>query len=546
METIKELLNKLKTWQKITFAAVLVLLIGSVFFFANAKPKQEVLYSNLTPSDSKSIMKELSQMGIDFTSQDDGATLYIDGENKSSARMKLAVLGLPSEGNPGLNRLDEMKLGETKYDKQRRFERAIREQIENDLVMGFDGINSASVALSINQGDRLFEEDASSKATVSLAIQKGSSLNESQIQGIQNFVSANIENMEPGNVVVLDDKGNILSMDMDSDIGSVAGYAKQSQILVETEKRIKDDIMKSLSSIFGYDHVRVNVRADVNFDEIVQNIEKYDPEGTLISNQKNKHQIAKTDGETSIVPGTEVNGEVPEYEIEDVTGDANYLEKKEEIIENFEVGKTIETIKKNPELTNLNVVAWIDKMMTEQEVAVMQKAVAVAAGITGENENGTFNNGSVEIIPVIFNQNMVGEQTDEIPTADAAESKKMTVWLFVLLGAGFVLVALFIWLNLRKKEEMFRLEEELETMDDRVSLSSDAAEEEGVEFGGSLANGANLMDSLSEGKSSKDSMLFSEEEMTDQQRILSDEARKAAEDHPERTADYLKKLINEG
>ena len=123
-------------------------------------------------------------------------------------------------------------------------------------------------AVTINQGDRLFEESEDSKATVSLEILKGRELSASQIKGVQNYVAANIENMQPENVVVLDNKGNILNEGLeDGSLASTEGYSKQIQIMNETESRIKEDIMKSLTSIFGADHVKVNVRADINFDE---------------------------------------------------------------------------------------------------------------------------------------------------------------------------------------------------------------------------------------------------------------------------------------
>lgn len=547
MEMIKELIGKLKTWQKIAFVVIVVLVIASVWIFSVAKPKSEILYSDLTQNDSKSIMKELSQMGVNFTSSDGGTTILVTDENVADIRMKLAIAGLPSEGNPGLNRLEDMKLGETKYDKEKRYERAIREQIENDLVNGFDGIESATVAITINQGDRLFEESAKSKATVSLGILKGKELSPSQVKGIQNYVSANIENMEPEDVVVLDNKGNILSNGLeDGGYASTEGFSKQMKIVTETESRIKDDIMKSLTSIFGYEHVRVNVRADINFDEIVQNIEKYDPEGTLISRQENNKQIVKTDGVINIEPGTENNGDVPNYQVEDIEGDVSYLENTNDIIENFEVGKTLETIKKNPELTNLNVVTWVDKMMTQQEVEVLENAVAVAAGIRDLDGDGVFDNGVVEVIPVIFNQNVVNDPAGG-DKEEVIADKNIAVWIYIFVGAGIILVALFAWLTFRKHEDVYVDEhgnlvskDGLMTLGDIQDTNAEDDDEEGTRISEELA------EKLGESKKPMDSLLFDEIELTEQQRRLSEEAKKAAEEYPERTAEYLKRLINEG
>lgn len=550
MNGLKEMLKKVKAWQLAVFFVALVGLIALVVVLNTSSDKYKVLYSELNKDDSRAIMTELGLMGVDYTTQNMGSQILVLSNKVSETRMKLATLGLPSAGNPGLDRLENSQLGETKYDKEKRFERALKEQIENDLVQGFHGIDSAKLALTLQEADRLFESSGQSKATVSLNLRQGVKLSESQVQGIQNYISGNIKNIETLDVVVLDEKGSILSQNAQGFGGSVnGGFSKQMQIVSETEGRIKNDIMQSLSTIFGYEHVRVNVRADINFDEIVRNIEKYDPEGTLVSSHRKNEETIKTDPAPDYEPGTDTNGDVPDYELEDINGNTVYQNATEEVIENFEVGKTVETIKKNPELSNLSVVAWIDKMMSDEDVQRMERAIATAAGVKDLDNDGVFDTGTVQVVPVIFNQNTQNVPEDDIKQGKEqgdllANNKKMTVWIYILIGGAFVLLSLFAILNTRKKGFD---QHEFSSSENKVKLSDEQESAENEE-GSSDVSGASsedLMDGLSSNSHNAEG-LYEQDEKTERQRILTEEATRTAEENPERTADYLKKLINEG
>ena len=186
--------------------------------------------------------------------------------------------------------------------------------------------------------------------------------------------------------------------------------------------------------------------------------------------------------------------------------------------------------------------------MTQEEVDVLENAVAVAAGIRDLNGDGTLDNGVVEVIPVIFDQNTANDPNAE-SDAELATDKNIAVWIYIFIGAGIILVALFAWLTVRKREDVYVDEDgNLISKDGLLTLGDIQESElgEAEEDAEALKLTEELNEKLGEQKSALDSMLFNETELTEAQRRLSEEAKKAAEEHPERTAEYLKRLINEG
>lgn len=466
MNNIKQLFNQLKPWQKYMLGVIIVAVIGIYMVLKmDTSGTKKVLYNNLSTQDSADIINELIKMGIDYESQESGATVLVASDNISALRISLAAKHLPSSGTPGLESLDSSSIGDTKADKDRKYERALKGQLETDLVRGIEPISTANVQLAIAETASLFETTGiNSKATVAISAKTGMHLTDVQVAGIQNFVSGAVKNMEAKDVVVVDNKGNILSENAaNGTTNSTSGLSKQQQIIEQTENRIKSDIIASLSKVYGFDHVTLNVRADINFDEVLRNIEKYDPQGTLVSRDRETETAQKNNTEGSTAAGTEANGSVPGYTNTDQGATAELIQNSEKIIENFDVGKTVETIKKNPNLTNLNVVAWIDKTMGEEEVEKLRTAIAVAAGLKSFNNDGTYTNGNVEVMSVTFNQNQSvispGEGTGEDEANEILWYQDSKFIYSAISGLGvLVLLMIFILILLgRRKKDRYVL-----------------------------------------------------------------------------------------
>lgn len=555
MEKLKEIWKNLDNKWKYLISVFIVAIITIVSVLSLKVDTFQPLYTNLEQSELNTITQELSMMGVEYQFNAETGTITIDATQIPSVRMKLAGKGLPTSGKPGFELFDTNSLGATKFDKSVKYSRALIGDIQNTIIRGIDGVERTEVRLPLIEESSIFEEKKEMKATVILGFRSGVQLDASQIKGIQHIVSGSVKDLKPEDVVVLDEKGTMISEFEEGNFNIGSGFGKQLEIINETEKRLKTDIMKSLSTIFGYDHVRVNVKAEINFDEIIRNIERYDPEGTIVSRHEKRESNRQVDGQLNQEPGTDNNGDVPDYEI-DEEGNATLSEQdKEELIENFEVGKTIETIKENPELTNMNVVVWIDRnTMSEQEINRIKKAIAVSAGIKDANNDGIFENGEVEIIPFPFKkvENDVKEDTQKENTQwDVFQNTKQNItYMIVIVMAILVLAVLFTWLSIRNRGNNQLIKETNSSTNKEkttVSTNQNSNINENIEEG---INEDDMEAQVKEYKEkkfveAKNGGAFSEFEVSEIQKTLADEGLNAGEEHPKRTAEYIRKLINE-
>jgi flagellar M-ring protein FliF len=501
---------------------VFVILLIGYFTLAKAKPNVEkVLYTNLSTSDSQTVMGELSKMGVAYSSADNGKSITIDGAEIPKVRMDLANLGIPHSGQPGLELFDTTSLGATKFEKDVKYMRALKGQLENDLAKGIDGVERATIQLSLSSEDNFFKDPEPSKATVILKLRQGVHLNESQIKGVQNVISAAVQRLNANEVIVLDELGNILSDLSNGTQQPGVQASKQAEIVAQSEDRVKNDIMKSLSTIYGYDHVRVNVRASINFDEIVRNIEKYDPVGAVISRNNKTEKSTKTGAVTSTQVGTASNGTVPQYTAGTSPSQDTFNQDNQQLIENFDVGKTVETIKKNPELVNTNVVVWIDKTMSDADAKKLEQSIAIASGITDKNNDGIYDNGEVKVTPVLFNQNATNQPEKDVTSKPVTTTNSFfnqkTVLTFVMIGIAICVLVLLILFIFRRREDKDS-KKIIQRYRDRSTADAIEDEEEGFSVAGGVYGESNR---------------------------LKREVAETAEKNPERSADYIRKLINE-
>src|SRR5690625_6286660 len=99
----------------------------------------------------------------------------------------------------------------------------------------------------------------------------------------------------------------------------------------ETERKISEELTRVLTSVYG--QVKVISRVDINFDEIVQNIEQYDPDGTLVSSEEMSESESQEDETINQENGAREKTEMPGYEITNLDeGDSSYTREKEHLI----------------------------------------------------------------------------------------------------------------------------------------------------------------------------------------------------------------------
>jgi flagellar M-ring protein FliF len=209
------------------------------------------------------------------------------------------------------------------------------------------------VHLAIPQKSLFAREREEPTASVLLKLVKGRTLSHSQVQGIVHFVSSSVEGLNPKNVSIIDDSGELLTQKADDIVGL---SSSQLEYQHKYEKMLETKVMDMLEPVAGKGKVKVKVSANIDFSRIEKTEERFDPDSQVIrSEQKNTEKSAPAG--TGGVPGVASN--IPGRATQIISSQGQ-SEKKNETI-NYEISKvTSHVISPSGEIKRLSAAVIVD------------------------------------------------------------------------------------------------------------------------------------------------------------------------------------------
>jgi flagellar M-ring protein FliF len=251
-------------------AAVVALIVASWLWSAN--PTYRVLFTNLSDRDGGAVIAALSQMNIAYKSADGGAVL-VPADKVHEARLKLASQGLPKGSIVGFELMETQKFGVTQFQEQVNYQRALEGELSRS-IQALSPVAAARVHLALPKQSGFLRDKQPPTASVLLQLHPGRSLDRTQVAGIVHLVSSSVPELNPKNVSVVDQQGNLLAHQRDNAAGLDAAQLDYvATIEATTIKRIED----ILEPIVGRGNVRAQVTADVDFSQVEQMAETYAP-----------------------------------------------------------------------------------------------------------------------------------------------------------------------------------------------------------------------------------------------------------------------------
>ena len=331
-------------------AAVLALLWVLVFFMNRVE--YQTLYADLDPQEAQGLVQKLTDLKVPYELSADGRTIKVASEKISEVRIQLASEGLPESGRIGFEIFDRTNFGLTNFQEQVNYQRALEGELARS-IMTLSEVEAARVHLVLAK-DSLFETaDSQTKASVILKLKNGRSLSASAAQGIVNVVASSVKGLTPEKVVLIDYKGKILSRnDSDSPLTTQQLDARQK---IETE--LSNKIVQILEPAIGQGKVRPQVSVSMNFQQVEETVEQYDPQGSVVrSSQKQEEHQPTTTNDRGVggIPGARPTQPVPTATAsapavaataapaDNNTASKNLLKENETI--NYEVSKAVRHI----------------------------------------------------------------------------------------------------------------------------------------------------------------------------------------------------------
>lgn len=342
MQKIMEGFINLPPARKMTVFGVVVLTVlclGAMVYYSN-QVDYGVLFSNMNSEDAAAISAKLKEKKISYQLSPDGRAISVPADKVSELRLEMAASGLPHGGGIGFEIFDNKTIGATEFEQQISYRRALQGELAR-TINGLDEIQSSRVHIALPKDSVFVDQQRKATASVTVKLKSGRALKTQQVDGIVHLVASSIEGLNPNDVMVVDNKGNVLSkMPPDPRMPGLSG--SQAEYRKNVERDMTGRIQAMLENVVGKGKASVQVTADLDFRVTEKTEEVYDSENPAIrSAQKEVDRSTSKAGDPKSASGAE-------------------KEKSDETI-NYEINRTVsKTIMPVGDIKKLSIAVLVD------------------------------------------------------------------------------------------------------------------------------------------------------------------------------------------
>lgn len=318
------------------------------------------LFNNLSFDDSQKIIAELEKDQIKYKTLLGGATLMVSSANVAEIRLKLASMSLPQNtSSVGYEIFDkDTSFGTPRFIYDINLVRALEGELSRTIA-GFDSVKNARVHLVLPKNNTFSKKPQPSSASIVLELGKYDALSKSEISAITHLIATAVPNLDVNNITIVDVNGKTLHIG-GKNSNEILALSHSEDYRISFEKRIKDKIESIIGELIGYDKVRAEVNADINFDKTVVNSEIFDPQSQVARsiqiNEETSNNVSNSN--TRVTAENNFTNAVGAASSEP-TNQTDTSSVNE--IRNFEISKTIKNFVSNSgTLEKLSIAVLVD------------------------------------------------------------------------------------------------------------------------------------------------------------------------------------------
>ncbi len=418
-----------RAWLIAGGGAIVSILFIYLFLHMVSAPSYTTLVSGVEPSRTGKMTSTLSQQGINYQLQNGGTAIAVQSNQTAKARVALAGANLLGDTQPGFELFDKQNLGESDFQQQVTYQRALQGQLE-ETIDSVEGVSGAQVELVLpSSQSQIFGENQNASSAAVLLSGTGT-LDPSSVRGIAQLVASSVPGLQLNKVTITGSSGELL---WPQGSGGGAGAGAQLQ---EAEQSYDSSMAASLDAMLaqtlGPGKAQVLVYANMNVDQTTKESLEYAKAGTPVQQSKSTETLTGT--------GTGAGGTTGTANLAAAAsgsgGKSNY--KHETTSSSLGVGKTVTHSTIAPgTVESQHVSVLLDKSVPSTALPAIREAITNAAGI--QTKRGD----TISIGQVAF------------PKATAASSASSPLGMakYALLGIGAMLFLFFTTRSLRKREK---------------------------------------------------------------------------------------------
>jgi len=363
MNAMVQSLKELSQIKLASMAAMAIVLIAFFIFLSLrvSSPVMAPLYSEMTAQDGATIVAELEKKGIPYELRAEGTQILVPADKVPQIRMSLASTGLPSKGSVvGYEIFDSTEaLGTSNFVLNVNKLRALEGELAR-TIKAFAKVNEARVHLVIPKRELFTRDKQEPTASVALTLRGAGELEKGEIAAIRNLVATAVPGLKVQRITIVDNRGRLLAKGVDQagDPGVFAAEAEEFRLAYES--RLRDTIERLLEQSLGFGKVKAEVNAVIDFDRVVKNSEKFDPEGQVA---RSVQGITETENsnERKIDDTVTVQNNLPDNNKDKSSlASQSQLQRNEETT-NYEISKEVTNqVKETGTVKRLSVAVLVD------------------------------------------------------------------------------------------------------------------------------------------------------------------------------------------
>ncbi len=198
----------------------------------------------------------------------------------------------------------DQSLGQSSFVQEVNRLRALEGELARTIA-SLDLVSGARVHLVLPRRELFSRDRQEPTASVVLKMKGAQRIGGDQIAAIQHLVATAVPRLRPTNISIVDDRGTLLHGGGEDASGPGVATDDAQEMRTQYESRLAQQVTELLERVVGFGKVRVEVRADMDFSQVVVNSESYDPEGRVLRSSETVEENASSQdaGEDNITVG---------------------------------------------------------------------------------------------------------------------------------------------------------------------------------------------------------------------------------------------------
>ncbi|MEL6348403.1 MAG: flagellar basal-body MS-ring/collar protein FliF, partial [Myxococcota bacterium] len=274
------------------------------------------------------VTEDLNEAGIPYRISRDGNQVQVPTSQKGEAMIAAAM----SNHTEGLEILKGIDMGTSPSMEREYRTRALELELQKTLNSLTEIQGSRVHIVPLNRISFIGQEK---QASASVTIQTGGALSGRQIKGIVRLVSGAVHGLNPQDVTLTDEEGQLLHPEPGAEKDDlISASSSLIELAAQREQAMASALISAAARVLGSpDHIWANVRLDIQQSQMQRTKNLFDPESQVVKSEEVNEERSQSNEPAQGIPGAENN--LPEQAPAPAPGDQT---ESNSITTNYENG----------------------------------------------------------------------------------------------------------------------------------------------------------------------------------------------------------------